>query len=143
VLPLLLACSTTSAASPGPTRAPTPTTSASRAGAAPAPIQPGAAAATVTMTDTLRFEPATLTVAKGTTVTWSNTSSMEHTVTDDPAVAVNKADAALPSGAQPWNSGTISPGQTFQHTFDTPGTYKYFCMPHETAGMLGTITVTG
>jgi plastocyanin len=58
-------------------------------------------------------------------------------------MAANKADAALPSGAQAWNSGDINPGQTFTHTFDTPGTYKYFCIPHEVAGMTGTIVVTG
>jgi plastocyanin len=99
--------------------------------------------ATVTMSDALRFEPATLTVARGATVTWRNTSATMHTVTDDPGKAVNKADAALPSDAQPWDSGNIDPGQTFQHTFDTPGTYKYFCTPHEAAGMVATITVTG
>ncbi len=95
------------------------------------------------MTDALRFEPAALTVRRGATVTWRNTSATMHTVTDDPGKAANKADAALPEGAQPWDSGNINPGQTFQHTFDTPGTYKYFCTPHEAAGMLGTINVTG
>ena len=100
-------------------------------------------AATVTMSDALRFEPATLTVVRGATVTWRNTSATMHTVTDDPAKAVNKADATLPSGAQPWDSGNIDPGKMFQHSFDTPGTYKYFCSPHEAAGMVGTITVTG
>jgi plastocyanin len=94
------------------------------------------------MTDALKFEPAALTVARGATVTWRNTSSVEHTVTDDPGMAANKADAGLPPGAQAWDSGTIAPGQNFQHTFDTPGTYHYFCIPHETAGMLGTVTVT-
>ena len=95
------------------------------------------------MTDALRFEPANLTVAKGTTVIWRNSSQTVHTVTDDPDKASNKADAALPSGAQPWDSGNLNPGQMFSHTFDTPGTYKYFCIPHEAAGMTGTIVVTG
>jgi plastocyanin len=95
------------------------------------------------MTDALRFDPATLTVPKGTTVTWRNSSATMHTATDDPGKAANSADAALPSGAQPWDSGNIDPGQTFQHTFDAPGTYKYFCTPHEAAGMVATIIVTG
>jgi plastocyanin len=95
------------------------------------------------MTDALRFEPANLTVAKGTTVIWRNSSQTVHTVTDDPGKASNKADAALPSGAQAWDSGNLNPGQMFSHTFDTPGTYKYFCIPHEAAGMTGTIVVTG
>ena len=95
------------------------------------------------MTDALKFEPATLTVAKGTTVTWHNSSQTVHTVTDEPAKASKQDDAALPSGAQGWDSGNLNPGQTFSHTFDTPGTYKYFCIPHEMAGMTGTIVVTG
>jgi plastocyanin len=101
-----------------------------------------ASAPTVQLTDQLRFEPATLTVARGTTVTWRNTSSVPHTVTDDPSKAANASDAQLPSGAQPWDSGNLNAGQTFTHTFDVPGTYKYFCQPHEAAGMVATITVT-
>ena len=99
--------------------------------------------AVVSMTDSLKFEPASITVAKGTSVTWTNTSQTAHTVTDDPAKASNKADAALPAGAQPWDSGNLNPGQTFSHTFDVPGTYQYFCIPHAMAGMTGTIVVTG
>jgi plastocyanin len=137
VLPLVVACSSSSSATT-PTRAPT-----AGATATAAPAQAGAVASSVNMTDALKFDPATLTVPKGTTVTWHNTSSVQHTVTDDPSKAANKADAVVPSGAEPWDSGTIDPGQTFQHTFDTPGTYKYFCIPHEAAGMVGTITVTG
>jgi plastocyanin len=125
-----------------------PTTSTSPAAPTSAPAQPAAsvapasANATVTLTDALKFDPPTLTVAKGTSVTFRNTSSVQHTVTDDPSKAITKDDAALPAGAQPWDSGNLNPGQTFQHTFDTPGTYKYFCQPHETAGMIATITVT-
>jgi plastocyanin len=48
----------------------------------------------------------------------------------------------LPSGAQAWDSGPLNGGQTFSHAFTTPGTYKYFCIPHESLGMLATITVT-
>jgi plastocyanin len=100
------------------------------------------AANTVQLTDALRFEPATLTVPRGATVTWRNTSQVAHTVTDDPSKAANAADAQLPQGAQPWDSGNLTAGQTFSHTFDVPGTYKYFCQPHEAAGMVATIVVT-
>ena len=34
-------------------------------------------------------------------------------------------------------------GETFSFTFDEPGTYTYFCGPHEDQGMVGTVTVTG
>jgi len=97
--------------------------------------------ATVNMTDANKFEPASVTIAKGGTVTWKNTSSTQHTSTDDPSKAANKADAALPSGAQPWDSGMVDAGKTFSHTFDVAGTYKYFCIPHESVGMLGTVVV--
>ena len=140
VITFVMACAPSNTATPLAAPAATAGNSANSATAG-TPAAPTAAA--VTMSDALRFEPATLTVAKGATVTWRNTSSMMHTVTDDPAKAVNKADAALPPGAQPWDSGNIDPGQMFQHTFDTPGTYKYFCTPHEAAGMVATIVVTG
>jgi plastocyanin len=94
------------------------------------------------MTDALRFDPVTLTVPRGTTITWRNTSQVMHTVTDDPSKALNPADTLLPAGAQAWDSGTIDPTRTFTHTFDVAGTYKYFCQPHEAAGMIGTIVVT-
>ncbi len=96
---------------------------------------------TITMTNDNKFSPSTLTVAKGATVTFDNSSTMVHSATDDPSKAVNKADAQLPDGAQPWDSGLIQPGQKWTHTFDVAGTYKFFCVPHETLGMLGTITV--
>jgi plastocyanin len=112
------------------------------ANASVSPVVPSASVTTVQLIDTLRFEPASLTVTRGTTVTWRNTGQVVHTVTDDPAKAANPVDAQLPSGAQPWDSGNLNPGQTFSHTFDVPGTYKYFCQPHEAAGMLGTINVT-
>jgi plastocyanin len=32
-------------------------------------------------------------------------------------------------------------GFTYSHTFETLGTYEYYCQPHESAGMVGTIEV--
>lgn len=139
---LLVACApaATTAAPPTAASAPQPTapvsSSASPSAVASAPVT------TVQMTDALRFEPQTITVSQGTTVTWRNTSGVAHTVTDDPSKAANAADAQLPSGVQPWDSGNLNAGQTYTHTFDAPGTYKYFCQPHEAAGMVGTVIVT-
>jgi plastocyanin len=141
VITVVTACAPSNTAAPPAATVATAGTSANSGTTASTSAAP--MAATVTMSDALRFEPATLTVARGATVTWRNSSGVMHTVTDDPGKAVDKADAALPSGVQPWDSGNIDPGQTFQHTFDTPGTYKYFCTPHEAAGMVGTVTVTG
>jgi plastocyanin len=71
------------------------------------------------------YAPATLTVPAGTTVTWTNNDPVGHTVTD-----VNQA----------WSSPVFEQSGTFSMTFDTPGTYSYFCLPH--AIMVGTVEVT-
>jgi plastocyanin len=96
---------------------------------------------TVNMTDALKFEPASVTIKKGDKVTWKNTGSLVHTATCDPSKASNPADVSLPSGAQPFDSGDVAGGKTFSQTFNVAGTYKYFCKPHESGGMVGTITV--
>lgn len=97
--------------------------------------------ATVDMTDSLTFDPAHVNIKKGGTITWKNTSSVVHTSTDDPSKAATASDAKLPAGAATWDSGDVQPNGTFQHTFDVAGDYSYFCVPHESAGMVGTITV--
>ena len=97
---------------------------------------------TVQMTSSDAFVPKTLTIKAGGTVTWENVSPGVHTVTDNPALASSKQDAAMPAEAEAFNSGTIEPGKQYSHTFTVPGTYKYFCVPHEADGMVGTIVVT-
>jgi plastocyanin len=111
-------------------------------GGAGATRTPGSGGALVEMTDDLRFEPEELTVNVGDTVTWRNTGSIVHTSTDDPSKAQDPANAVLPEGAEPWDSGDVAGGEEFSHTFDTPGDYTYFCIPHETAGMVARLTVT-
>lgn len=104
---------------------------------------------TVEMTDGLTFEPAEIIVAPGDTVVWENVGSVGHTVTayeDD-----------IPDGAEYWASGgfdsesaarggyppdgDIPGGESYQHTFETVGDHEYFCIPHEGAGMTGTVVV--
>jgi plastocyanin len=101
----------------------------------------GGMEATVNMTDGLLFEPADVSIAKGGTITWKNTGGTVHTATGDPSKASSPADVSLPAGAKAWDSGDVQPGGNFSHTFDTSGTYKYVCVPHESGGMVGTITV--
>ena|SRR5713226_5387479 len=83
--------------------------------------------------------PANLTITHGATVTWTNGDPFAHTVTSSStsAEAFNS-----PSAAQ----GGIASGGTFSHTFNTPGTFNYFCQFHGAdgsppTGMHGTITV--
>src|SRR5579859_4819240 len=128
VLVVSAACAPSRPATAGGVTASTPMPSSTATGIpSPGALPPASAVpATVTMTGALRFDPAAITVPNGTTVTWHNATSTVHTVTDDPSKASNRADSALPKGAQAWDSGDIAPGQSFTRTFDTPGTYKYF-----------------
>lgn len=95
----------------------------------------------VKMTDQNTFDPATVTIPTGGTVTWQNTSSTVHSATFDPSKVSNAQDVQLPSGVQPFDSGLIQPGQSWSHTFTVAGTYKYTCIPHESLGMHGTVIV--
>jgi len=101
----------------------------------------GADVVTVSMTDEDVFKPASITIKAGTKVRWTNASKDEHTVTDDPKVAADAKDVAVPQGAKPFNSGKIKPGGTYEQTFTVPGTYKYVCEPHEEMDMKGTVVV--
>ena len=107
------------------------------------PNRGGGAPVVVEMTNTLRYMPRDVTVTSGQEVEWRNTSGLTHTVTCDPALAGHPQDVQLPPGAEPFNSGSIPPGNTFRYTFRGPGQYKYFCIPHEYAGMVGTVLVQG
>ena len=88
------------------------------------------------------YQPATLTVRVGTTVQWKNDGQQVHDTTDRPDAALRASDVAYPSGAEPFDSGPIQPGQTFSYTFTISGTYKYICTPHEFGGMTGEVLVT-
>jgi plastocyanin len=95
----------------------------------------------IQMTADNRFAPSGVTIPLGSTVVWQNASTGRHTATCDPALAEAAADVVLPAGAAAWGSGDLYTGQTWEHTFTTPGTYLYFCRHHEREGMLGTIAV--
>ena len=101
------------------------------------------ASATVLATSKLRFVPATVCLQRGGTVTWKNVATaLDHTSTDEPSLAVNPPDAEIPPGGRGWNH-LLRPGESASVTFTTVGTYRYFCIPHETFGMLGKVIVVG
>lgn len=102
-----------------------------------------AAAVEVDMTNRLLFAPDTVRVRAGETVLWRNSSMLPHTVTADPSKAVSADNVELPAGAEPFDSGNIDPERTWSHTFTVPGTYRYVCVPHELAGMVGVVVVEG
>jgi plastocyanin len=70
------------------------------------------------------FSPATLTVAPGTTVTWTNEDDIPHTI-----AAKNKA----------FRSKTLDTDNQFSFTFTAPGEYEYFCSLHP--HMIGKVIV--
>jgi len=87
------------------------------------------------------YTPAKVTVKVGVPVEWINTGTTVHSVTLVPDDAQNPKDATEPKGAKTFDSGFMPPGGTFSYTFTVPGTYHYFCVPHEKAGMVGVVTV--
>ena len=96
----------------------------------------------IKMNDALQFVPKRVTVRSGRRVVWRNVGRVAHTVTTLRAKASNKADARVPPGAKPWDSGFIGAGERYSRTFKIPGTYRYFCIPHEGARMVATLVVT-
>ncbi|MEO1623079.1 MAG: plastocyanin [Cyanobacteria bacterium J06632_3] len=87
----------------------------------------------------LVFEPATITISKGDTVTWENNKMAPHNVIfDENNVPGGKAVADKLTQKQL----TFSPGESYSSTFDVdPGEYTYYCAPHRGAGMVGKIVV--
>ncbi|HEY8656373.1 MAG TPA: plastocyanin/azurin family copper-binding protein [Candidatus Limnocylindria bacterium] len=99
--------------------------SAAPATTAPAPAASGSAVEV----SGFKFAPATLEVAKGTMVTWTNKDTTKHTVSSGKdGTKDSKFDGALDAS-----------GGTFSFRFADAGTYAYFCTIHKS--MVGTITV--
>ena len=66
--------------------------------------------------DNFSFEPATLTVTPGTTVTWVNQDDVPHNT--------------VSSEGKTLKSPVLDTDQKFSYTFDKPGTYPYYCGIH-------------
>ena len=85
----------------------------------------------------LVFEPASVTISKGDTVTWTNNAGFPHNIVFD--------EDAVPAGV---NADALSnedylnaPGETVTRKFDVAGEYNYYCEPHQGAGMQGKVIV--
>ena len=78
------------------------------------------------------FSPATITVPRGTTVTWVNQDAASHTIVSD-------AQGSVAQGAV-FTSNSLANGASYSFKFDNPGTYPYHCSIHPT--MKATVIVT-
>jgi plastocyanin len=80
----------------------------------------------------LSFSPSSVTIHPGDTVQW-NWDDSDHSSTS--------GMPGSPNGL--WDSGVRSRGATFTHTFNSAGSFPYYCTPHgQCCGMVGTVTVS-
>src|SRR5213593_2348926 len=77
------------------------------------------------------FTPSSVTIHPGDTVQWTWSSSGHSTTSGTPCT---------PNGL--WDSGIQNQGHTFSRTFNTVGSFPYFCTPHCDFGMTGMVTVS-
>ncbi|WP_413809095.1 cupredoxin family copper-binding protein [Streptomyces sp. OE57] len=112
-------------AASGTTAAPAPA-AAQQAAQPVAARQPAAAADYKVDIKDMKFGSAKLTVHVGDTVQWTNSDEAPHTVTTT-------------KGPKKFDSGTLNKGDSWSHTFTTPGTYEYYCAVHP--DMTASITV--
>jgi plastocyanin len=82
----------------------------------------------VSTTTGFRFSPQDITIAQGDTVVWTNPSGTHN--------VIEESDPPL------FYSGDPGSGWEYTFVFDVPaGTYNYHCVPHESMGMVGSVTV--
>ncbi len=95
-------------------------------GSDPAPAGGGGPTTTNISIQSMSYSPSTVTVAKGTTVKWTNTDGTDHTVTSNDGSS--------------FNSNNIAPAGIFTYTANTAGTFNYHCTIHGLA-MSGVLVV--
>jgi plastocyanin len=99
-------------------------------------------AATVNVTvgpnGNLVFMPSSITIHRGDTVQWMWGSGGYYS----PMHSSTSGTPGHPNGL--WDSGLLSAGDTFTHTFNTAGTFPYYCTVHgQCCNMVGTVSVVG
>ncbi|ODR79943.1 halocyanin [Haladaptatus sp. W1] len=83
----------------------------------------------------LVFDPDSMTISPGTTLefVWD---SDNHNI-----FVESQPDGGNWDGTPGGQSKVYNTGYTYSHTFNTEGDYEYYCVPHKSAGMTGSITV--
>lgn len=69
----------------------------------------------------MAYDPKRVVIGAGTTVRWTNFDAMLHTVTE------GRPASSIPPV---WSSKYLPPGGAWEHTFDDPGAWTYYCIPH-------------
>ncbi len=77
----------------------------------------------------LAFEPSTININAGDSVKFVNNKLAPHNAVFDGHEELSHTDLAF------------APGETWEQTFSTAGTYDFYCEPHRGAGMVGTVVV--
>lgn len=83
----------------------------------------------------LIFDPDSLTITPGTTIEWVWDSDNHNIFVE------NQPDGGNWEGTPGGQSKLYNTGHRYSHTFNTNGEYSYYCVPHRSAGMTGTVTV--
>jgi plastocyanin len=100
----------------------------------PSPTPPPTTGQVTVVMQNIDFNPQTITIHVGQTVVWRNDDAVLHTTTSGSC----SGNTCTP--APGWDSGTLNTGQSFSRTFDTAGTFGYYCRIHG-AAMQGTVVV--
>lgn len=79
----------------------------------------------------LEFDPEAVKISSDTTAIWTWNSDGHNVVPE------SQPDGANWKGHEPLEDS----GFTYEHTFNTTGTYQYYCQPHKAAGMTGRLIV--
>ena len=77
----------------------------------------------------LAFEPSTLSISAGDTVKFVNNKLAPHNAVFEGHDELSHPDLAF------------APGESWEETFSTAGSYDFYCEPHRGAGMVGTVVV--
>src|SRR4030095_11998559 len=86
---------------------------------------------TVSPNRAFTFSPSSVTIRPGDTVRWTWNDDFHSSTSGTPG---------MPNGL--WNSGVLNQGAVFTHTFNSMGTFQYYCTPHGACcHMVGTVSV--
>ncbi len=98
----------------------------------------GATTHIVKMTGDYEFVPSSLTIKQGDSVKWVVTGTKAHEVASGTVIEGEDGKEGVPDGL--WKTGKMASG-SFTYTFNSTGTFPYYCDAHLDQGMIGEIMV--